>query len=70
MRGNGQKLEYQKFKLDIKKFLFTTRMVKHWNKLSRDAVGPPSLDICKTHLNEAPSNLMYSGPALRWAWIR
>lgn len=43
--GNGQKLEHPKFKLAMKKFLFTTRMVKHWNKLPRNAVGFSCVDL-------------------------
>ena len=43
MRENGLKLEEGRFKLDIKKKLFTVRVVRHWNRLAREAVGAPSL---------------------------
>lgn len=44
-RGNGHKLGHKKFKPAIKKFLFASRMVKHWKKLPINAVGFPCMDI-------------------------
>ena len=40
-----------KFKLDICKNLVTERVVKHWNRLSREVVELPSLNVFKSRLD-------------------
>ena len=57
-RGNGFKLKESRFRLDIGKKFFTVKVVRHWNRLSREAVDAPSLEALKARLDGALSNLV------------
>jgi len=56
--GNGFKLEVGKFRLDTRKKFFSLRVVKHKNRLPKQAVAAPSLAVFKARLDGALSNLL------------
>ncbi|KFR14847.1 hypothetical protein N306_07545, partial [Opisthocomus hoazin] len=55
---NSFKLKEGRFRLDIRKKFFSMRVVKHWNRLPREAVDVPSLAVFKARLDGALSTLV------------
>ena len=54
----GTNLKHRKFRLNMRKNFFPLRVTEHCNRLPREAVESPSLEIFKTRLDKVLCSLL------------
>ena len=70
MIGKGG-LKGRKFRLYVRKKFFTLRAVSHWNRLPKEIVGAPSLEVPKA-MDGALGSLSWLGHPAHgrgWNWM-
>ena len=58
-RSNGHKLKHRNFWLNMRRHLFIVRVTEHWQRLPREFVESPSLDIFETCLDAILCNVWW-----------
>ena len=57
-RGKGFRLREGRFRLDVRGKFFTIRAVRCWNRLPREVMNAPSLEVLKARLDGSLGSLV------------
>ncbi|XP_075267992.1 uncharacterized protein LOC142358986 [Opisthocomus hoazin] len=69
-RGNGHKLKHGKLQLNRRKKFFPLRVTEPWNRLPREVVVSPSLEIFKTCIDKVLCSLLWVTLLRQGGWTR
>jgi len=69
-KGNGHKLKQRKFHLNMRTNFCPLRVTENWNRLPREVVDSPSLEILKTRLDVVLCSLLSVTLLQQEGWTR
>jgi len=69
-RGHGHKVRHRKVPLNIRERFLSVRVTECWNRLPREVVGSPSLEILKICLDMVLGNRLWVALLEQGGWTR